>query len=294
MNDCVLFNFESKDLRSIKDEQGIPWFVAKDVCDILEHTNHRVAVAALEDDEKGVRKVYTLGGLQEMLVINESGVWTLIIRSNLPQARRLRKWLTSDVIPALYRTGSYSAPPPSTALIPSPPAPLAPPVPVIPQPTIDAAGLAKEVKAWKSISRSLNFSENQSILFTCNAIKRRYSVDLLEILGAPKHFVAENQESKHFSVTELAARLGNSYSAVKLNKLLKAQGFQIAERDSKNNLTWKPTPKSAGHHVLCDTGKAHKNSGLPVCQLRWYATILDQLELSPPASAEQPSELFTQ
>jgi prophage antirepressor-like protein len=89
---------------------GEPWFVAKDVCDVLEHTNHRIAIQMLDDDEKGVRKVYTLGGVQEMNVVNESGLYNLIFRSNKPQAKAFRKWVTSEVLPAIRRTGAYCIP----------------------------------------------------------------------------------------------------------------------------------------------------------------------------------------
>ena len=93
---------------SIINRDGEPWFVAKEVCAVLEHTNHRAAIQNLDEDEKGVSKVYTLGGEQEVSIISESGLYTLIIRSNKPQAKVFRKWVTSVVLPAIRKTGSYS------------------------------------------------------------------------------------------------------------------------------------------------------------------------------------------
>lgn len=90
--------------------KGEPWFAAKDVCDILGHTNHRVAVQLLDDDEKGVRKVYTLGGAQETVFINESGLYALIMRSNKPKAKPFRKWVTSEVLPSIRKFGFYVHP----------------------------------------------------------------------------------------------------------------------------------------------------------------------------------------
>lgn len=85
-----------------------PWFVAKDLCSILEHTNHKVAIQALDEDE--VRKVYltdNLGRQQATHIVNESGMYALIIRSNKPQAKVFRKWVTSEVLPDLRKTGEY-------------------------------------------------------------------------------------------------------------------------------------------------------------------------------------------
>ena len=90
-----LFSFQSHKVRVVTDEQGNPWFVAKDVCNVLEHSNSRQAITELDEDEKGVTKVYTLGGTQELTSISESGLYTLIIRSNKPNARKFRKWVTS-------------------------------------------------------------------------------------------------------------------------------------------------------------------------------------------------------
>lgn len=108
MKDLILFEYEEKEVRVSMDEEGNPWWVAKDVCAILEHTNHRVAVEALDEDEKGVRKVYSPGGEQDTLVISESGLYTLIIRSNKPEARKFRRWVTHEVLPSIRKTGGYA------------------------------------------------------------------------------------------------------------------------------------------------------------------------------------------
>lgn len=83
------------------------WFCAKDVCDALDYNDVESALRKLDDDEKGTEILRTPGGPQEMLVINESGLYTLIIRSSKPQARAFRRWVTADVLPTLRRTGRY-------------------------------------------------------------------------------------------------------------------------------------------------------------------------------------------
>ncbi len=95
-------------IRAETKADGSVWFVAKDVCDALGYENSRKAVAKLDDDEKGVTKSYTPGGKQEMTIINESGLYHLILRSNKPEAKKFRKWVTGEVLPALRKYGSYS------------------------------------------------------------------------------------------------------------------------------------------------------------------------------------------
>ena len=89
---------------------GEHWFVATDVCSVLDHSNPTMAVAALDDDEKGLSSVETLGGAQQLVTVSEPGLYSLILRSRKPQAKAFKRWITHDVIPSIRRTGSYSAP----------------------------------------------------------------------------------------------------------------------------------------------------------------------------------------
>ncbi|GBR58945.1 prophage antirepressor [Acetobacter senegalensis DSM 18889] len=109
MSNIIPFNFEDHAVRVITRD-GEPWFVLADVCDVLEHTNSRVVADRLEDDERGVSNVYTLGGPQDMSIINESGLYNLIFTSRKPEAKRFRKWVTGEVLPAIRKTGSYALP----------------------------------------------------------------------------------------------------------------------------------------------------------------------------------------
>lgn len=109
MNDIQVFDFEDNAVRVI-DIDGEPWFVAADVCRILDIKNSRDAVADLDDDEKGVANTDTLGGRQEMRIINESGLYNLIFRSRKPEAKKFRKWVTAEVLPSIRKTGMYVEP----------------------------------------------------------------------------------------------------------------------------------------------------------------------------------------
>lgn len=107
----IPFNYGEKEVRVITDEQGNSWFVAKDISNILEiEWRGSSTLSFLDEDEKGVRKFRTPSGEQEMLIINESGLYTLILRSNKPAARPFRKWVTAEVLPAIRKTGFYRQP----------------------------------------------------------------------------------------------------------------------------------------------------------------------------------------
>ena len=107
MNEPTIFKFEQSEVRAITDEHGEPWFVAKDVCDVLELGTEKIR--HLDDDEKGLRKVQTPGGSQQVSIISESGLYALIMRSNKPQAKPFRKWVTAEILPTIRRTGGYIA-----------------------------------------------------------------------------------------------------------------------------------------------------------------------------------------
>lgn len=106
-NEVQVWNYESSEIRTVQ-VNGEPWFVLADVCKVLEISNSRNISSRLDPDEKGVTLVDTLGGTQQMTIINESGLYTVILRSDKPQAKPFRKWVTSVVLPSIRKTGSYS------------------------------------------------------------------------------------------------------------------------------------------------------------------------------------------
>ncbi len=105
-----IFNFEftGRAVRVV-ERDGEPWFVAADVCAVLDIANARDAVARLDDDEKGVATTDTLGGAQSVTVINESGVYSLVFTSRKPEAKAFKKWVTSEVLPSIRKNGGYIA-----------------------------------------------------------------------------------------------------------------------------------------------------------------------------------------
>ncbi len=104
MYDIVAFDFESSKVRTLwKDNE--PWFVLVDICKALDISNPSRMAQRLDEDE---RSVYNLGRQGEAIIINESGLYTVILRSNKPEAKLFKRWITHEVLPSLRKTGSYS------------------------------------------------------------------------------------------------------------------------------------------------------------------------------------------
>ncbi len=89
------------------EKGGEPWWVLSDVCKVLELSSPHKVADRLEADEKGRNLIPTPGGMQEMTIINESGLYAVILRSDKPQAKPFRKWVTSEVLPSIRKHGAY-------------------------------------------------------------------------------------------------------------------------------------------------------------------------------------------
>ena len=109
MNEIVKI-YKNSPIR-IVEKDGEPWFVAKDVCNILEIKNSRDTVyKCLDEDERGVDIIYTPGGNQEMTIVSEAGLYSLILRSRKPEAKAFKRWVTHEVLPSIRKTGAYLSP----------------------------------------------------------------------------------------------------------------------------------------------------------------------------------------
>lgn len=106
MNELQTFNFNNQPVRTVQINNQ-PYWVLKDVCDVLELSNPTVVANRLEDDE---RAKFNLGRQGEAIVITESGLYAVILRSDKPNAKEFRKWVTSEVLPAIRKHGAYATP----------------------------------------------------------------------------------------------------------------------------------------------------------------------------------------
>lgn len=111
MNDLQIFNNpEFGNIRTVTIDNE-SWFVGKDIAEALGYSNSRDALAKRVDaEDKGVANCDTPSGIQNMTVINESGLYSLILSSKLPNAKKFKRWVTSEVLPAIRKTGHYEAP----------------------------------------------------------------------------------------------------------------------------------------------------------------------------------------
>lgn len=103
-NEIQQFYFNNAALRTLTDEAGEPWFVAKDVCDILEISNPSDALKRLDDDE---RSRFNLGRQGETNIVNEAGLYVLVLGSRKPEAHEFKRWVTHEVLPQIRKTGGY-------------------------------------------------------------------------------------------------------------------------------------------------------------------------------------------
>ena len=110
MNDVITFtNPEFGRVRTI-DIDAVTWFVGKDVANALGYSNcNKAIIDHVDAEDKGVTKRDTLGGKQDLTIINESGLYSLILSSKLPTAKKFKRWITSEVLPAIRKTGAYSS-----------------------------------------------------------------------------------------------------------------------------------------------------------------------------------------
>ena len=103
-----IFNFRGQDVRTVIINNE-PYFVGKDVAEILGYTNSRQALKNhVDEDDKGVSKCDTPGGKQDLVIINESGLYSLILSSKLPQAKEFKRWVTSEVLPTIRKHGMFA------------------------------------------------------------------------------------------------------------------------------------------------------------------------------------------
>lgn len=110
MSEMQIFQNRAFGAVRVVEHEGEPWFVAKDVCECLELTDVSKTISLLDDDEKGTNSIRTPGGKQDMLIVSEPGLYSLVLRSRKPEAKAFKRWIVHEVIPSIRRTGGYGAP----------------------------------------------------------------------------------------------------------------------------------------------------------------------------------------
>ena len=238
-NDLQVFDFEEYAVRIIMQD-GEPWWVAKDVCNVLELTNPSMALVNLDDDE---RAKFNLGRQGEANIISESGLYSLIIRSDKPEAKKFRRWITHEVIPSIRKTGKYE----------------------LEKQQIPRIGRGI-IAAAKEILKSAGIKGNQYTL----ALDRLYKHYTGESALATMGIELEAPDAKQIlTPTEIGKELNESARAV--NKYLEAMGYQ-----TKIAGKWEATKAGDAYAVMLDTNK-RRSDGTPVRQLKWQSSIIEVL-----------------
>lgn len=108
MTELATFRYDDSPIRTVVID-GEPWFIALDLATVLGYRDAHNAARLLDEDEKGTHEVSTPGGYQRVTIISEPGLYALTMRSDMPDAKRFRKWVTHEVLPQIRRTGRYEA-----------------------------------------------------------------------------------------------------------------------------------------------------------------------------------------
>lgn len=235
MSELSVFNFDTHAVRTLTRD-GDPWFVAADVCEVLTIGNNRDAVARLDDDEKadvGITDISSNGTAQgrSVTIINESGLYSLILTSRKPEAKRFKKWVTSEVLPSIRKTGGYTPPQ---------------------QPITEATAA---LSFWDAAVRSLNMAPSAH-LGGVRAIAASYGYDALlphlpvYAIDAPTTATsAPTSSMPTASLTDLLREHEIDMAAVTANKLLAQAGIieQLTRPSSKGAAKkfWSVTEKGS-------------------------------------------------
>ena len=248
MSNITPFQFDNHSIRVITDDNGEPWFSAKEICDVLGYGNPRQAVETHvdADDVQKLDAIDSMGRTQLANHINESGLYALIFGSTKDSAKQFKRWVTRDVLPAIRKTGSYTAP-------------------SAPTPTASAIAPTKEFRALFGIARLVGMDKGAAAISANQAVAKITGTNLLGLLGHT-HLEAENQQSMFFTPTELGERIG--VSGRKVNMLLAEAGLQ-----AKKGEHWVPLTAAEGFCRIMDTGKRH-GDGAMIQQVKWSDGVL--------------------
>lgn len=254
-NSLTIFNYQSTEIR-VTFENNQFWWVAADVCNVLEINSPSHALTRLDEDEKGIVSITTPGGEQKMCCVNESGLYSLILSSRKKQAKVFKKWITSEVLPSIRETGSYNSNPKPIEL---------------PSPQLISDALVAVFKPTDIDPKLISG-------IIANNIAKAYPVLLPTMEDAKKNLAVEVAEQL-LTPTEIGnilfEKTGIKHSAIKINKMLAEKGLQQPNSDGKEP-AW--IAIGAGLEFSKLILSAQKGPKDAIRQsLKWYPSVVDQL-----------------
>lgn len=305
--EIIPFYYEGRAIRVLRDKQGEPWWVAADVCKVLGLDNPTRALEPLDDDERmQVVDPATLNnnqgtGINNLLnVVNEPGLYSLIMRSRKPEAKAFKRWVTHEVLPQIRKTGRYALPgahPQESVALKLPK-------------SITWAKLASAHRAFFRMADDMGFRGQERIAAVHRAVVRTCGVDISGLFapsgdgkGSP---FAEMSPSLHHESgeavetvvpldaelrpTDLGGLLGG-LTAPRMNQMLYAMGYQEPQ-SVRGQPDWRATTKGVPFAVKKYVPKANGIGG-SVPQLFWKAAILKDLRAAinlRPESTRRPAK----
>lgn len=231
MSQLIPFQFHDHNLRTQLSADGKPWWVAKDVCDILELGNVTRSISRLDEDEVTLMKlVDSLGKTQEMTLVNEPGLYNLILRSRKPMAKEFKRWVTHEVIPSLRTTGTYTLP-------------LAHPKDA-PSHLTDTELAQRDLEAWLIMSERLGAPLHIAQIEAVKAIAQTTGVDLKPLL---LHAPAQRNIPDDVVMLEPTslAKYFRYKTGHDMNLVLEQLGWQVRDDGGE----WVPTAVGAPHAI---------------------------------------------
>ncbi len=211
-----VFSYKDKEVRTI-EEDGEIWFVAKDVANILGIQNIRQNMDELDEDEKGVRNVYTPGGMQKMTVINEPGVYALVFKSRKPEAKDFSRWVRHEVLPSIRKHGMYATPAKIEDMLENPDA------------------FIKALQAYKAEKERREAVEAEKLALEAKAEEDRPKVIFAEAVSTSKSSILIG------SLAKILKQNGIDTGPIKLFEWMRQHGYLSSQRGESWNM---PTQKS--------------------------------------------------
>ena len=254
-NELQVFNSEVFGQVTAIEKNGDPWFIAKEISEILGYSLTEKMTRRLDEDEKTTAPFRDSGSNYQTnkLIINESGLYEAIFGSKMPQAKAFKKWVKTEVLPQIRKTGSYST---AITKIPS------------------RSKIASDLQANLKIAKIFGLEGNPALLSANKMTVDAYSTFGINPLLESGVELINEEKTQFFTPTQIGKKINTS--AVEVNKALIAVGFQDAVRDQRERLSYVVRDAGKQFCQLVDSGKLHSD-GSPVVQVKWSMDILPMI-----------------
>jgi len=252
MSNVIPFDFKSRQVRVV-EQNGEPWFIAKDLAEVLGYSDAHKMTSKLDDDEVQNRQIGGFGN-RGVNLINEAGLYSVILTSQKAEAKAFKRWVTHEVLPSIRKTGQYG------------------------EPKEELSGDKLLIVANRSfgaahgLAKRMGMKGNQAILLANRVVEETTGISPMKLMGVT-HLEAENNEPLY-----TPSELGKAYemSAREFNAILQRMGLQKHVEYKPRKKRWELTPKGEEFGRYCDTGKNH-SGGAPVQQLKWRKAVLEEV-----------------